>query len=104
MVAIVIAFACTFLRMYMLNRMINFPLLPYLKMLVNRVLVVGIVSAILPVLIITSMTESLIRLLLTSFIALISTLFSAFYIGSSRSERNMVMAKAKSIIVKRVKK
>lgn len=100
-VAIVIALICLFVRMYMLCRMIGFPMGEYLKMLSSKVLVVGVVSAILPISVIASMPESYVRLLLTCLIAFASTLLSAFFIGSSKGERNMIVSKVRNIIQSR---
>lgn len=103
-VAIVIALICLFVRMYMLRGMISFPMAEYLKMLSSKVLVVGILSAIPPISVIILMPESYERLLLTCLTAVTSTLLSAFYIGSSKGERDMIVSKVRNVIQSRKNK
>lgn len=103
-VAMVIAFICLFVRMYMLHKMVGFPMGKYLKMLSSKVLIVGSFSIILPISLIISLPESYMRLFMTSVVAVASTLLSVFYLGSSKGERDMILSKARNFIQSKRKK
>lgn len=101
-VAISNAFTATlaiFARMFMLRG--EFPCWSsrvYFRQVLLNALMVSVVASSLPLLIYLNMEEGWGRLLLTSFLSLVCTALSVFYVGSSPSERTLFVSKSMNIV------
>ena len=99
-VAISNAFTATlaiFARMYMLRG--DFPYWSsrvYFKRVILNALMVSAAASALPLLLYYNMEEGWLRLLLTAFLSVMCTILSVLYVGSSSSERMLLISKGKS--------
>ena len=85
--SILIANLCMVLRLYMLRRLVDFPVRDFVhKVLMNIVVVAGI-AVIFPIVVVQSVDIGFPRLLLTCLVSLVSTGISIYYIGCSSRER-----------------
>lgn len=91
--SIVITAVCMVLRLYMLGKMIAFPVRDFVyKVFLNLVVVAG--TAVIPPIIVMQFVDiGFLRLLLTCFVSLFSTGISIYYIGCSNRERHFMSEK-----------
>lgn len=103
MVAIVISQLCLAARLVMLRKMIGLSICAYLKHVYLNVFKVMLLSAILPILasIYISQIEPLLRFVLLSVIAIVSTCLIIYYVGFNKAERVFLSRKLKKIINKK---
>lgn len=104
MVAIVISQLCLAARLVMLRKMIGLSICAYLKHVYLNVFKVMLLSAILPILasIYISQIEPLLRFVLLSVIAIVSTCLIIYYVGFNKAERVFLSRKLKKIINKKI--
>ena len=91
--SIVIAFICLFLRIYMLHKMVAFPIKPFLQNVLLNIIVVGIVAAIIPLMVVQFMESGLVRLFVNCLLTLISTSIIMYFIGCNHQERTFINEK-----------
>lgn len=94
----IIAISCMISRVYMLHRMINFPVLDYLQNVIFVLAKVLLVASILPVLTHFFLSKGMVRLLLVCIIALFSVVVSMWFCGFTRSEKRTIINKAEAKI------
>ena len=97
-VAVCISQCCLAARLYMLRGMIGLSARKYLRKVYANVLVVTIASSILPILIVNSMEESFLNFVTSSLISVVCTVFSIYYIGCNKAERQFVTDKFHKIV------
>ena len=103
-IAFVVEFACHLARLYMLNRMISFPIIGYLRNVTFRVYAITLLAMIIPVIVHNSIESEIPRFLLVSIISLISTLSIGYMLGFNKEERSMIKEKVIRIIRKKILK
>ena len=92
-VAIAISVGLLLFRLKLLRKKIEFSIRFYLLNILGNVSLVFIASSMLPLLCLYYMEPGIVRLLTTSFISVISTLVSIFYLGLKTKERQMIKTK-----------
>ena len=103
-IAFVVEFVCHLARLYMLNRMISFPIIGYLRNVTFRVYAITLLAMIIPVIVYNSIESEIPRFLLVSIISLISTLSIGYMLGFNKEERAMIKEKVIRIIRKKILK
>ena len=91
------AILAIFARMYMLRG--DFPCWSsrvYFKRVLLNALMVSAAASALPLWLYYNMEEGWLRLLLTAFLSVMCTILSVLYVGSSSSERMLLISKGKS--------
>ena len=89
-VAIIIALCCLCIRLYLLNQMLSFPIGKYLKNVVSNILIVALVAAVVPVLLKKEIEENIVTVFINISVCFVSTIISVYFIGCTKSERNLV--------------
>lgn len=101
---ILIKVSVLFVRMCLMKRMIGLKPVLYTKKVFLPILLTTIISVMLPILVISIMDESFIRLILLFIVSTISVGISALFLGMTKNERNMILHKCMTLISKIVKK
>lgn len=91
--SIVIAFLCLFLRIYMLHKMVAFPIKPFLQNVLLNIIIVGMIAAVIPLMVVQLMESGLVRLFVNSLLTLISTSIITYFIGCNHQERAFINEK-----------
>lgn len=92
-VAIAISQCCLAARLLMLRGMIGLSVRKYLKKVYLNVLAVTVIASVLPFLMTNVLTESFLNFILSSFVALICTGITIYYVGCNKVERQFVLNK-----------
>lgn len=92
-VAITIALLCLMLRLFMLHRMVAFPIGRFTHSVLFNVAAVGLLSSIVPLFIYSKMYEGYIRFFLTLVSCVFSVLTSVYFVGCTSDERHFVKEK-----------
>lgn len=99
-VAIAISQCCLAARLLMLRGMIGLSVRKYLKKVYLNILAVTVIASVLPFLMTNVLTESFLNFILSSFVALICTGITIYYVGCNKAERQFVTNKLHIIIHK----
>lgn len=91
--AIAVALGCLGLRLKMLNEMISFPAIRFVKDVLISTFIVTIVSSMLPFVVVSTMEEGFLRLVITGVTCLASVAFFVCFIGCSKDERVFIKSK-----------
>ena len=102
-VAVCISQCCLAARLYMLRGMIGLSARKYLRKVYANVLMVTVASSALPLVLVRSMEESFLNFVTSSLISVVCTVFSIYYIGCNKTERQFVTDKFHKI-VRRIKR
>ena len=95
----------TFVRLYMLRGDIpGFSVSHFIVNVYFRVILVGLVAAILPTISYIYMPDSLIQFIITSSVAVFSAMISIFYIGCNKIEQTQLILQARKYKAKLVSK
>ena len=97
-ISIIVALGCLCLRLIMLHRMVMFPVIKFLRTVLLRIMIVALLSLVVPSIILKFMDDGLIRLILLSICSVIYSSLIIIFIGCSKSERTLILSKAKEII------
>lgn len=97
-VFIIIYAALNFVRLYIARQQLKFPMKDFIKEVYLRVLIVMILSFIIPLTITYYMDSSFVRLCITCFVSMLSTLFFILTCGMNANERTSTF----NIINKRI--
>lgn len=89
-VAIIVAVACLFARLIMLQRMVGLSISDYLKKVFVNVIIVTVAAAAIPLTVSLFIESSLPGFLLLSTICVATTVLSELFIGCNQSERQLV--------------
>ena len=95
-IAIILAIIAFIARLIILKRLVNYSIEQFLRIVLVPILVISVLSVILPVIILYSMTQSIIRLCFVTAVCAVSISLFSYYIGFNREERG----KIKNIISK----
>jgi len=102
-VMILIYFVTTFVRLGVLKKMVNFPVIDYITKVLLVILTVSIFSAILPGILFIIMQESILRFLIVSLSTILSVCCMVFFWGINKNEKQLVISFLK-IKSKRIEK
>ncbi len=89
-VAIFISQICMFLRLWFLRSMMGLPMRAFIREVYLRVLMVTALSLLLPAAAYIFMDSSLMRFMVISVLAFVSTVVTAWFVGCDASERAML--------------
>ncbi len=103
-IAFAVEFVCHIARLYMLVRIMNFPMTRFLKSVTMRVYAVTVLSVILPALAYSEINAVAVRFFAVCFLSVMSTTVLGYYIGFNRHEREKVIRKVMDIIRKKFNK
>ncbi len=86
---------CFVVRLSFTRKLINMSIRSFTYNIICNILIVGIVSLIIPSIVVNVMNPSFVRLCITTLSSIISIACSVYFIGLSRSEKLMVRQKIK---------
>lgn len=92
-VAIVISILCLLLRLIFLGKMAQLSICSFLKNVCVKVLLVAIIASLLPIILYNNLSYGWVRLLMVIIVSVISSMFSIFYIGCNKGERQFIISK-----------
>ena len=95
--AIILAVFCLALRLYMLYRMIQFPICSFIQRVILNVFVVFMLSLVLPYGVTCFCDESIERFLINVVLCLLSSFGVIFFVGCTHGERVYVYKKIQSL-------
>lgn len=87
-------------RLYMLNRMVNFPVACFVKDTLGRSLLVFVGASIIPLFVVSTMELGYLRFLINLLLTILSLTISIGLFGLKKKERMFLLAKVKSLIKK----
>lgn len=94
-IAIIITFLALVVRLYIIRKLVFFPVGIFLSKTIMPCIIVAISSAILPIYYHCYNEASLLRFIVTVFISLLSTSLCVLFLGMNRQERLFVVSKIK---------
>lgn len=98
---IAIAIVTLFVRLYMLRGdLVNFSSRCFIINVVGRLFAMSIVSAAPAILVLSILSHGIVRVIVTSSVAIISVFLSFLYIGCRKEERDVVILYAKKLLLK----
>lgn len=92
-ISIVLSILALFSRLFIVKKLLKFPISLYIKEVIIKALLITAVSSILPYYLGRYLNEGYIRFFIISFLALLSTVSSIYFIGLKSSEKDMVLKK-----------
>lgn len=103
-IAFAVEFVCHIARLYMLVRIMDFPMFKFLGSVTIRVYVITVLSVILPVLAYVEIEMAVIRFFVVCILSVLSTVVLGYYVGFNRHERERIREKTVNIIRKKFKR
>lgn len=89
-------------RLFLLRQMVSLPIKVYLRSVILNIFIVVIVASVLPMIVMLSMNESLLRLLIICVLSFICVLFAIYGFGLSSRERIWVNGKIRKVVSTRI--
>jgi len=80
-------------RMFLLKSMVGLSIRMHLRNVFSPVILVSVIASILPIIVTDAMTPSLWRTFVSIVVSIISVSFTVIYIGMTKNERAMIVAK-----------
>lgn len=102
-IAVFISQICLMARLIMLRGMIQLSVRNYLKKVYFNVITVTLLSAIIPMYLVSCCEENLVNFIAISFLTIIITLIVIYQIGCSSSEHLLIKNQIKNILIKYIK-
>lgn len=97
-ISLVIAVTSIFLRLWIVKRLVDFPVMDYICKVIFKCILVTVLSSLIPVAVYNLVTDNLNGFIIVCFITFISTIFATYYVGLDRNERLFVLEFVKKII------
>lgn len=89
-ISLLISLICLFMRLWIVRRLMFFPVKEYVLKVFGNALLISIISAILPLYVHMQLDENFMNVVLTCLICLISCLLSIWFVGLNKNERYFV--------------
>lgn len=89
-VSIFISLVCLFLRLYLLKKLIDFPVNAFLDKVVKIILLISIISSVIPLLVLFNMDESFLRFITIGLLSSVNALASIYFLGLTKNEKKIV--------------
>lgn len=102
-VAIIIEFISMFLRLIMVNRIIHINIKKFISNVLGNAILVTFISLTFPLLLCYYLPSSSYRFILVCFVCILISSISIIFIGCSKSERQLIFGKVRSIIIRKSK-
>ena len=90
-ISLVIAVISIFLRLWIVKRLVDFPVMDYIWNVIFKCILVTVFSSLIPVAVYNFVTDNLNGFIIVCFITFISTIFATYYVGLDRNERLFVL-------------
>ena len=90
-VSLVISVICLFMRLWIVKRLVNFPVLRYIKEVFGSCLLVAALSLVVPLLLYLQMEVNFLSVCIVCLACLICSCGSVFFIGLTKTERTTVL-------------
>ena len=103
-IAFAVEFVCHIARLYMLVRIMDFPMVKFLKSVTIRVYIVTILSVVLPILAYSEINLVVVRFFTVCILSVLSTLILGYYLGFNKHDREKLREKVVGVIKKRFKR
>lgn len=100
-VSIVISVICLFLRLILLRKMIGLSLQNYFAKVLMPVIYVAVIAFPLPYFLSFRLEESFVRLIMIGIVSLVASIFSIYFFGISKEERQFLIQQIESKITNR---
>lgn len=97
-ISIFVALGCLCLRLFMLRRMVTFPVMRFINTVLLKIIIVALLSVLLPLLLVNFMSEGLLRFGILAVSSVVCTSIVILFVGCSESERSLIISKIKGII------
>lgn len=95
--SIIIYILVQFVRLYIMEGLLSFPPILFIKNVIIKVLIVTVVALLLPLILYNMMDYGFLRLVVISFVCMLSSYASIYYLGLTPGERLYVMTKIKQV-------
>lgn len=89
-ISLVIAVICLFMRLWIVRRLMEFPVMEYIIKVFGTCLIVCAMSLILPLAAHLTLEESLISVIMVCLVSLLSSMVSVYFIGLDNKEKQFV--------------
>ena len=99
-ISLIINFIALIVRVLLVNRVVKFPIIYYLKYVVCINFAVAVIACIVPCVVYYYIPETFITVILVCFITIISTLVTIYLIGLNNKEKDFVVLQIKKIMRK----
>ncbi len=103
-ITIVIEILALLFRFFILKKLFNFPIFPFIKEVIFRNLIIVVLSISLPLFIRDLMVENIFRLFVTVFISLVWNAIIILILGLNKSEKKFVTTSIRKILNRESKK
>jgi len=97
-IIVLVALACMISRVVMLNRMIGFPVISYLKEVILNIIIVIVVSCIVPYICYRVLESTVMNNIIICAVAFMSACVTIYCLGLKTNEREMVIRKIQNCI------
>lgn len=89
-ISLIIAILCLFIRLWLVKRLVNFPVFLYIKEIFGSVLLIIILAGCAPIFLHNLMPESYLRFIVVCCTCVISTTLFTYFIGLNAGEREFI--------------
>lgn len=102
-VSIVISIICLILRLWMLKKLVNFPISEYFQKVIKKVGITSILAFVFPLIVTFQMDDNFSRFIIVLIISLILIVLSIFYVGLSVKEQQYFIDEIKCKLINKLK-
>lgn len=89
-VAIVLSQICLLARLFMLKKIIGFPVRKFLKEVYLNILFISLLSSLIPILVFTNLSIGLQNFIISSLLCILSCIIVIYFIGCKQTERKLI--------------
>lgn len=97
-ISIFVAIGCLCLRLFMLRRMVQLPVMEFLQDVMFKIIIVVLFALIVPMAIREFMNDGFLRLAVLAVSSGVATSLAILYVGCTPFERSMILSKVKTFI------
>lgn len=90
-ISLLIAIVSLFLRLWIVKRLVSFPVMDYIVKVIFRCILVAVLSSLIPVTMYHFVTDNFYGCVIVCTLAILSTVLTSFYVGLDRNERLFVL-------------
>lgn len=103
-VAFIVEFVCHIARLYMLKRIIDFPMMRFLNQVTLRMIIITCLTLVLPIIAYQSINNAAIRFFAVCMLSIFSSLCLGYYLCFNKGERTKLRTKTVSVIKNKLHK
>lgn len=90
-VSLCLSIICLFLRLWVVNRLVNFPVWRYVKEVFLNSLLIAVSAAIIPLIVYMQMSEGILSFTIVFITCIISSFFFFYFLGLSQGEKSKLI-------------